>query len=146
MSNLQTSISRDIATWKNAVKMAKGDKELAKDNLTKAIFDFTRIISRRVFQNGFKVSPEYAVIKNLDAANGFERERIAVIVQTGGCFAINTKGDIYSITENNKYGFKKLEKKRYSQFTGRTNWLSAQDNLSPARRSRKKIKNSRTKG
>lgn len=111
MSNLQTSISRDIATWKNAVKMAKGDKDLAKDNLTKAIFDFTRIISRRVFQNGFKVSPEYAVIKNLDTANGFERERIAVIVQAGGCFAINTKGDIYSITENNKYGFKKLEKK-----------------------------------
>ena len=91
--------------------MAKGDKELAKDNLTKAIFDFTRIISRRVFQNGFKISPEYAVIKNLDAANRFERERVAVIVQTGGCFAINTKGDIYSITENNKYGFKKLEKK-----------------------------------
>ena len=111
MSNLQTSISRDIATWKNAVKMAKGDKELAKDNLTKAIFDFARIIARRVFQNGFKVNPEYAVIKNLDVANGLESERVAIIVQTRNCFAISKKGDIYSITENNKYGFKKLEKK-----------------------------------
>ena len=110
MSNL-TSINLDITTWKNAVNMAKGDEELAKDNLTKALFGFARIISKRVFQNGFKVNPEYVIIKNLDVANGLESERVAVIVQTRNCFAISKKGDIYSITENNKYGFKKLEKK-----------------------------------
>ena len=107
MSNLQTSL--DITTWKNAVELTKGDEELAKDNLTEAIFDFTRIISKRVFQNGFKVNPEYVVIKNLDVANGFGSERIAIIVQTGNCFAINKEGHIYSITESNKYGFKKLK-------------------------------------
>ena len=63
MSNLQTSINRDITSWKNAVKMAKGDEELAKHNLIEAIFDFARIISKRVFQNGFKVNPEYVVMK-----------------------------------------------------------------------------------
>ena len=108
MGNLQTSIKRDITTWENAVKMAKGDEKLAKANLTEAIFDFTRIISRRVFQNGFKVNPEYVVIKNLDVANGFESERVAIIIQTKSCFAISKEGDIYSITESNKYGFKKL--------------------------------------
>ena len=110
MSNLQTSINRDITTWENAVKMAKGDKKLAKDNLIEAIFDFARIIAKRVFQNGFKVNPEHVVIENLDVANGFGSERIAIIVQTGECFAISKKGDIYSITESNKYGFKKLKK------------------------------------
>ena len=118
MSNLQTSISRDITTWENAVKMAKGDKKLAKDNLTEAIFDFARIISRRVFQNGFKVNPEYVVIKNLDVANGFESERVAIIIQTKSCFAINKEGDIYSITESNKYGFKKLSKEDILNFKG----------------------------
>ena len=108
MGNLQTSIKRDITTWENAVKMAKGDEKLAKANLTEAIFDFTRIISRHVFQNGFKVNPEYVVIKNLDVANGFESERVAIIIQTKSCFAISKEGDIYSITESNKYGFKKL--------------------------------------
>lgn len=116
MSNLQTSL--DITTWKNAVELAKGDEELAKDNLTEAIFDFTRIISKRVFQNGFKVNPEHVVIKNLDVANGFGSERIAIIVQTGNCFAINKEGDIYSITESNKYGFKKLKKEDILNFNG----------------------------
>ena len=109
MSNLQTSINRDITSWKNAVKMAKGDEELAKHNLIEAIFDFARIISKRVFQNGFKVNPEYVVIENLDVANGFGSEGITIIVQTGNCFAINKEGHIYSITESNKYGFKKLK-------------------------------------
>ena len=86
--------------------------------MTEAIFDFTRIISRRVFQNGFKVNPEYAVIKNLDVANGFESERVAIIIQTKSCFAINKEGDIYSITESNKYGFKKLSKEDILNFKG----------------------------
>ena len=117
-NNLQTLIGRDITTWENAVKMAKGDEKLAKANLTEAIFDYTRIISRRVFQNGFKVNPEYAVIKNLDVANGFESERVAIIIQTKSCFAINKEGDIYSITESNKYGFKKLSKEDILNFKG----------------------------
>ena len=118
MGNLQTSIKRDITTWENAVKMAKGDEKLAKANLTEAIFDFTRIISRRVFQNGFKVNPEYAVVKNLDVSNGFGSERVAIIVQAGNCFAINKEGDIYSVTESNKYGFKKLKKEDILNFKG----------------------------
>ena len=118
MSNLQTSIDRDITTWENAVKMAKGDEKLAKDNLTEGLFGFARIISKHVFQNGFKVNPEYVVIKNLDVANGFESERVAVIVQTRNCFAISKKGDIYSITESNKYGFKKLKKEDILNFKG----------------------------
>ncbi len=109
MSNLQTSINRDIDIWDNAVKVAGGNKTLAKENLTEAIFDFARIISKRVFQNGFKVNPEYAVVENLDV-NRFESERIAIMTQTRNCFAINKKGDIYSITESNKYGFKKVSK------------------------------------
>lgn len=117
-NNLQTLIGRDITTWENAVKMAKGDEKLAKANLTEAIFDFARIISRRVFQNGFKVNPEYVVIKNLDVANGFESERVAIIIQTKSCFAINKEGDIYSITESNEYGFKKLSKEDILNFKG----------------------------
>lgn len=118
MSNLQTSIDRDITTWENAVKMAKGDEKLAKDNLTKALFDFARIISKRVFKNGFKVNPEYAVVKSLDVSNGFGSERVAIVVQAGNCFAINKEGDIYSITESNKYGFKKLKKEDILNFNG----------------------------
>ncbi len=108
-NNLQTLIGRDITTWENAVKMAKGDEKLAKANLTEAIFDFARIISKRVLKNGFKVNPEYAVVKNLDVSNGFGSERVAIVVQAGNCFAINKEGHIYSITESNKYGFKKLK-------------------------------------
>ena len=118
MSNLQTSIDRDITTWENAVKMAKGDEKLAKDNLTKALFDFARIISKRVFKNGFKVNPEYAVVEDLDVTNGFENERVAIVVQAGNCFAINKEGDIYSITESNKYGFKKLGKEDLLSLSG----------------------------
>lgn len=117
MSNL-TSINLDITTWKNAVNMAKGDEELAKDNLTKALFGFARIISKRVFQNGFKVNPEYAVVKNLDVSNGFGSERVAIVVQAGNCFAINKEGDIYSITESNEYGFKKLKKEDILSLSG----------------------------
>ena len=113
-NNLQTLISRDITTWENAVKMAKGDEKLAKDNLTEGLFGFARIISKRVF----KVNPEYAVVKNLDVSNGFGSERVAIVVQTKKCFAINEEGDIYSVTESNKYGFKKLKKEDILNFKG----------------------------
>ena len=117
-NNLQTLIGRDITTWENAVKMAKGDEKLAKDNLTEGLFGFARIISKRVFKNGFKVNPEYAVVKNLDVSNGFGSERVAIVVQTKKCFAINEEGDIYSVTESNKYGFKKLKKEDIINFKG----------------------------
>ena len=108
MSNLQTLVKGDIDIFKNAIIVANGDEKVAKENLTEAIFDFARIISKRIFQNGFKVSPEYALIERLDVANGFESERVA-ITQEGNCFAINKKGNIYSITKSNTYGFKKLK-------------------------------------
>lgn len=117
-NNLQTLIDRDITTWENAVKMAKGDEKLAKDNLTEGLFGFARIISKRVFKNGFKVNPEYAVVKNLDVSNGFGSERVVIVVQTKKCFAINEEGDIYSVTESNKYGFKKLKKEDILNFKG----------------------------
>lgn len=111
MSNLQTLVKGDIAIFENAIKSTRGDKEEAKEKLTEAIFKFAKAISKRIFKNGFKVNPEYAVIEeNLDVANGFESERVAIIVQAGNCFAINKEGDIYSITESNKYGFRKLKK------------------------------------
>ena len=113
-NNLQTLIGRDITTWENAVKMAKGDEKLAKDNLTEGLFGFARIISKRVF----KVNPEYAVVENLDVSNGFGSERVAIVVQTKKCFAINEEGDIYSVTESNKYGFKKLKKEDILNFKG----------------------------
>ena len=108
MNSLQTLVKGDIDIFKNAIIVANGDEKVAKENLTEAIFDFARIISKRIFQNGFKVNPEYAVIERLDVANGFESERVAII-QEGNCFAVNKKGNIYSITKSNKYGFKKLK-------------------------------------
>ena len=108
MSNLQTLVKGDIAIFENAIKVAGGNKTLAKENLTNAIFNFARVISNQIFKNGLKVNPEYAVVKNL--SNGLGSERVAIIAQTGDCFAINKEGDIYSITESNKYGFKKLKK------------------------------------
>lgn len=109
MSNLQTLVKGDIAIFENAIKVVGGNKTLAKENLTNAIFNFARVISNHIFKNGIKVNPEYAVVENV--SNGLGSERVAIVVQAGNCFAINKEGGIYSITENNKYGFKKLEKK-----------------------------------
>lgn len=117
-NNLQTLVKGDIAIFENAIKSARGDKEEAKEKLTEATFKFARAISKRVLKNGFKVNPEYAVIEDLDVANGFESERVAIVVQAGNCFAINKEGDIYSITESNKYGFKKLRKEDFLSLSG----------------------------
>jgi len=117
-NNLQTLVKGDIAIFENAIKSARGDKEEAKERLIEATFKFARAISKRIFKNGFKVNPEYAVVEDLDVANGFENERVAIVVQAGNCFAINKEGDIYSITESNKYGFKKLGKEDLLSLSG----------------------------
>lgn len=116
MSNLQTLVKGDIAIFKNAIKVAGGNKTLAKENLTKAIFNFARVISNQIFKNGLKVNPEYAVIENV--SNGLESERVAIVVQAGNCFAINKEGGIYSITESKKYVFKKLKKEDILSLSG----------------------------
>ena len=110
MSNLQTLVKGDIDIFKNAIIVANGDEKVAKENLTEAIFDFARIISKRIFQNGFKVSPEYALIERLDVANGFESERVAII-QEGNCFAINKKVIFIVLPKVTNMALKSLKKK-----------------------------------
>ena len=48
MGNLHL-IKGDVDIFKNAVKAARGDEEMAKENLTKDIFKYARAISRHVF-------------------------------------------------------------------------------------------------
>lgn len=106
MGNLHL-IKGDVDIFKNAVKAAHGDEEMAKENLTKDIFKYARAISRHVFNKKTHRSYLYH-IDNLDVTNGFGDEPVAVLVETKDCFAINKNGDIYSKTSSNKYGFKKV--------------------------------------
>ena len=109
MSNNLHLIKGDVEIFENAVKAARGDEELAKRNLVKTTFKFARAISRHVFDK--KSSESYLYhIENLDVTNGFEDEPVVVLTETENCFAINKEGDIYSITESNKCGFRKLKK------------------------------------
>ena len=62
------------------------------------------------------MNPEYAVVENV--SNGLGSERVAIVVQAGNCFAINKEGGIYSITESNKYVFKKLKKEDILNLSG----------------------------
>ena len=109
MSNLQTLVKGDIAIFENAIKVAGGNKTLAKENLTKAIFNFARVISNQIFKNGLKVNPEYAVIENV--SNGLESERVAIIVQAGNCFAINKEGVFIASLKVKSMSSKSLKKK-----------------------------------
>ena len=54
MSNLQTLVKGDIAIFENAIKVAGGNKTLAKENLTNAIFNFARVISNHIFKKRTK--------------------------------------------------------------------------------------------
>ena len=109
MSNNLHLIKGDVEIFENAVKAARGDEELAKRNLVKTTFKFARAISRHVFDKKSSESHLYH-IENLDVTNGFEDEPVVILTETKDCFAINKEGDIYSITESNKYGFRKLKK------------------------------------
>ena len=106
MSNNLHLIKGDVNIFKNAVKAARGDEEMAKENLNKAIFKYAGAISRHVFDK--KTQSHLYRLKNLDVTNGFGDEPVAVLTETKDCFAINKNGDIYSKTSSNKYGFKKV--------------------------------------
>ena len=107
MSNLQTSVKGDIDIFKNAVKAAGGNEQVAKENLTEAILKFARVISKRVFNKKEHKSSLYH-LENLDVTNGFGKELVVVLTKTANCFAINKNGDIYSITSSNKYGLRRI--------------------------------------
>lgn len=116
MSNLQT-LTKGPIIFKNAVKVAGGNETAAKEKLTEKIFKYAKTISKHVF-NKLQIDPEYIAIKNLDITNGFGSETVAVIVKTENCFAINEKGDIYSITNTNKYGFRKVNRENFTKLHG----------------------------
>ena len=103
MGNSQT-LTKGPIIFKNAVKVAGGNETAAKEKLTEKIFKYAKTISKHVF--------------NLDITNGFGSETVAVIVKTENCFAINEKGDIYSITNTNKYGFRKVNRENFTKLHG----------------------------
>ena len=107
MSNNLHLIKGDVNIFKNAVKAARGDEEMAKRNLIEATLKFARAISRHVFDKKVTESHLYH-LENLDVTNGFGDEPVVVLTETQNCFAINKEGGIYSITSSNKYGFRRI--------------------------------------
>lgn len=114
MSNLHL-IKGYIDIFKNAVKVAGGNEQIAKENLTKDIFRYAKSISRHVFDK--KTQSHLYRLDNLDVTNGFEDKPVAILTRTNDCFAINKNGDLYSKTSN-KYGFEKVNKADLLSLTG----------------------------
>lgn len=116
MSNLHLLVKGDISIFKNAVKSARGDEEMAKKKLSEATLKFARAISRRVFDE--RTQSHLYRLENLDVTNGFEDEPVVVLTETQNCFAINKEGDIYSITSSNKYGFRRISEEDFLSLSG----------------------------
>lgn len=116
MSNLHLLVKGDIDIFKNAVKSARGDEEMAKRKLSEATLKFARAISRHVFDE--KAQSHLYRLENLDVTNGFEDEPVVVLTETQNCFAINKEGDIYSITNCNKYGFRRISEEDFLSLSG----------------------------
>lgn len=116
MSNLHLLVKGDIDIFKNAVKSARGDEEMAKRKLSEATLKFARAISRHVFDK--KTQSHLYRLDNLDVTNGFEDEPVVVLTETQNCFAINKEGHIYSITSSNKYGFRRISEEDFLSLSG----------------------------
>lgn len=111
MSNLQTLVKGDIAIFENAVKSARGNEENARENLSKKIIGYAKLI-RREFNPSKLEKSELVNLQKVDTTGGFGvEEEVIFLTNTNDCFGVNSCGEIYSfsVKSGNKYGFRRLD-------------------------------------
>ena len=97
--------------FENAVKSARGDEKIARENLSKKIIGYAKLIRRKLDPS----KPEKSELVNLqkvDTTGGFGvEEEVIFLTNTNDCFGVNSCGEIYSfsVKSGNKYGFRRLD-------------------------------------
>ena len=111
MSNLKNLVKSDIAIFENAVKLAHGDEETARENLSKKIIGYAKLI-RGKFNPSKLEKSELVNLQKVDTTGGFGvEEEVIFLTNTNDCFGVNSCGEIYSfsVKSGNKYGFRRLD-------------------------------------
>ena len=107
MSNLKNLVKSDIAIFENAVKLAHGDEEIARKNLSEKIIGFAKLIRNRFNPSKLEES-ELVNLQKVDTTGGFGiEEEIIFLTNTNNCFGVNSRS--FSVKSGNKYGFRRLD-------------------------------------
>lgn len=97
--------------FENAVKSARGDEKIARENLSKKIIGYAKLI-RRKFNPSKLEKSELVNLQKVNTTGGFGvEEEVIFLTNTNDCFGVNSCGEIYSFSVKfgNKYGFRRLD-------------------------------------
>lgn len=97
--------------FENAVKSARGNEETARENLSKKIIGYAKLI-RRKFNPSKLEKSKLVNLQKVDTTGGIGvEEEVIFLTNTNNCFGVNSCGEIYSfsVKYGNKYGFRRLD-------------------------------------